>query len=122
MGDIRFTQYIPTFATGTVHVEAPDHPALRGLPESFVIENEEWYTWSRSPRPNVHVLASVDESTYSPDTPIKMGDHPVVWSNENVKARNIYIFMGHHPELFENKVFILLFHNAILWASTAHGR
>jgi uncharacterized protein len=122
MGDIRFTQYIPTFATGTVRVEAPDHPALRGLPESFVIENEEWYTWSRSPQPNVHVLASVDESTYSPDTPIKMGDHPVVWSNENVKARNLYIFMGHHAELFENKAFILLFHNAILWTSAAQER
>jgi uncharacterized protein len=117
MGDIRFTKYIPTFATATVNVEAPSHPAMQGLPKSFTIENEEWYTWSRSPRPNVHVLASVDEKTYSPDSPIKMGDHPVVWSNENVKARNIYIFMGHHPELFQNTAFTTLFHNSILWAA-----
>ncbi|HEY6766922.1 MAG TPA: ThuA domain-containing protein [Candidatus Sulfotelmatobacter sp.] len=46
-----------------------------------------------------------------------MGDHPVVWSNEHVKARNIYIFMGHHPELFQNTAFITLFHNSILWAA-----
>jgi hypothetical protein len=62
------------------------------------------------------VLASVDESTYTPDTKIKMGDHPVVWTNEHVKARNVYIFMGHHGELFENPAFTRLFHNAILWA------
>jgi len=46
-----------------------------------------------------------------------MGDHPVIWTNEHVKARNVYIFMGHHPDLFENKSFTTIFHNAILWAS-----
>jgi len=117
MGGIRFETYIPTFATGTVNVEAPDHPAMRGVPRSFVIENEEWYRWNRSPRENVHVLASVDEKTYRPDSKIKMGDHPVVWSNEQVKARNIYIFMGHHPELFQNSAFTTLFHNSIVWAA-----
>ena len=117
MGGIRFTKYIATFASATVNVEAPNHPAMKNLPHSFTIENEEWYTWNHSPRPNVHVLASVDESTYSPDSPIKMGDHPVVWSNQHVKARNIYIFMGHHPELFQNKAFTTLFHNSILWAA-----
>jgi type 1 glutamine amidotransferase len=117
MGDIRFTEYIPTFATGSVAVEAPDHPVMKNLPHSFKIENEEWYTWNRSPRPNVHVLASVDESTYTPDTKVKMGDHPVVWSNEHVKGRNVYIFMGHHPELFQNAAFTTLFHNSILWAA-----
>jgi len=117
MGDIRFTKYIPTFATATVNVEDPAHPATKSLPRSFTIENEEWYTWSQSPRPNVHVLASVDENSYAPNSTVKMGDHPVVWSNEHVKARNIYIFMGHHPELFHNAAFTTLFHNSILWAA-----
>jgi type 1 glutamine amidotransferase len=117
MGDIRFMKYIPTFVSGTVNVDAPGHPAMKHIPRHFTIENEEWYTWSQSPRRNVHVLASVDERTYSPDSSVKMGDHPVVWSNEHVKARNIYIFMGHHPELFQNSAFTALFHNSILWAS-----
>jgi len=65
----------------------------------------------------VHVLASVDENTYSPSSSIKMGDHPVVWTNEHYKARNIYIFMGHHPELFQNKAYTRLVHNSILWAA-----
>jgi uncharacterized protein len=117
MGGIRFTKYIPTFVTGTVTVEAPEHPVMKNLPGKFVIENEEWYTYDKSPRANVRVLASVDENSYSPSSAIKMGDHPVVWTNERVKARNVYIFMGHHGELFQNNAFTTLFHNSILWAA-----
>jgi type 1 glutamine amidotransferase len=117
MGGIRYTSYLPNFATATVHVEDPSHPAMKGLPGSFVIDHEEWYTWNQSPRPNVHVLASVDESSYQPNSMIKMGDHPVVWSNEHYKARNIYIFMGHHADLFQNPQFVQLFRNAIFWGA-----
>ena len=116
MGGIRFKNYIATFATGTVHVENPSHPAMKDLGRTFAISNEEWYTYDRTPRSNVRVLASVDESSYTPATSVKMGDHPVVWTNENFKARNIYIFMGHHPELFQDKSYTTLFHNSILWA------
>jgi len=117
MGGIRFKTYIPTFVTGTVTVEAKNHAAMQGLKSPFVIENEEWYTYDKSPRPNVQVLASVDEKTYTPSTEIKMGDHPVIWTNEHYKARNIYIFMGHHPELFQNPAFTQIFRNAIVWAA-----
>jgi uncharacterized protein len=117
MGSIRFKTYIPTFVTGTVTVEDRNHPVMHGVKSPFVIENEEWYTYDKSPRPNVHVLASVDEKTYTPSTDIKMGDHPVIWINEHYKARNIYIFMGHHPELFQNPAFTQIFRNAIFWAA-----
>jgi type 1 glutamine amidotransferase len=118
MGSVRFKDYIATFASGTVTVEDPAHPAMKGIPSSFLIDREEWYTYDTTPRPNVHVLATVDEKTYTPDTPIKMGgDHPVVWTNEHYKAKNIYIFMGHRPEHFNNPAFTTLFHNSILWAS-----
>jgi len=117
MGGIRFKNYIPTFVAGTVHVEDKSHPCMKGLPGSFVISREEWYTFDRSPRPNVHVLASVDESSYVPDSTIRMGDHPVVWTNQHMAARNLYIFMGHGPDLLENEAFTTLLRNAILWAS-----
>jgi type 1 glutamine amidotransferase len=45
------------------------------------------------------------------------GDHPVIWTNEHYKARNIYIFMGHHPDLFENPAFATIFRNSIFWAA-----
>jgi hypothetical protein len=118
MGGIRYKDYIATFATATVKVEDPNHPVMKGLPATFEIQREEWYTYDKSPRPNVHVLATVDETTYKPDSELKMGgDHPVIWSNENVKARNVYIFMGHRAEHFQSPVFTELFHNAILWAA-----
>jgi len=59
----------------------------------------------------------VNENSYSPDTKTKMGDHPVIWSNERYKARNIYIFMGHHPELFQNQAFTTIFKNSLFWAA-----
>lgn len=118
MGGIRFVDYIPKFATATVVVEDQNHPVMKGVPNSFVIKDEEWYTWSKSPRPNVRVLAHVDENTYSPDTKTKMGgDHPVVWTNEHMKARNVYIFMGHRGEHFQNPAFVQLFKNSIFWAA-----
>ena len=118
LGGIRFTHYLPDFARATVKIEDSSSPLARGLPPSFVIDKEEWYTWSKSPRPNVHVLATVDESSYVPNTLIKMGgDHPVVWSNPHYKARNVYIFMGHHGGLFDNPHFVQLFRNAIFWGA-----
>jgi type 1 glutamine amidotransferase len=117
MGNIRFTGYIADFASGKVVVENARHPVVKGLPASFVIEKEEWYTYDKSPRPHVQVIASVDESSYMPNTEKKMGDHPVVWTNPHVKARNVYIFMGHSPRLFENEAYKTLFRNAVFWAA-----
>jgi type 1 glutamine amidotransferase len=117
MGGIRFKNYIATFVSGMVNIEDKNHPAMKGVPSPFVIENEEFYTYDKSPRPNVHVLASVDEKTYTPTTDLKMGDHPVIWTNDHVKARNIYIFMGHHAELFQNAAFTQIVKNSIVWAA-----
>lgn len=118
MGGITFKNYIATFAKATVNIEDTKHPVMKGVSPSFSVEREEWYTYDKSPRPNVHVLATVDESTYVPDSQIKMnGDHPVIWTNPKYKARNIYIFMGHSPLLFNSKDYTTLFSNAIFWAA-----
>ena len=117
MGGIRWKDYIPKFSAATVYVEDQHHPIMQGVPASFFIKLEEWYTWDQSPRPNVHVIASVDESTYVPNSKIKMGDHPVIWSNDKMKARNVYIFMGHSPVLFESDAYKTIFRNAIFWAA-----
>lgn len=90
---------------------------MKGVNTSFIINKDEWYTYDKSPRPNVHVIASVDENTYNPTSKVKMGDHPVVWTNDKMKARNVYIFMGHSPELFNNKDYTTMFTNAIFWAA-----
>jgi len=117
MGGIKFKSYIATFAAGTVKVEQGSHPVMKGLPGMFVITKDEWYTYDKSPRPNVTVLASVDESTYTPKSDKVMGDHPVIWTNPKMMARNVYIFMGHDPVLFQNKNYKRLLRNALLWAA-----
>lgn len=117
MGGIRYKNYIATFVQAQVNVEDKNHPVMKGVPASFIVKKEEFYTYDKSPRPNVHVIASVDENTYTPNSDIKMGDHPVIWSNEHVKARNVYIFMGHSPVLFEDDTYKKIFTNAIFWAA-----
>ena len=117
MGSIRFKDYIATFASASVKIEKPDHPITKGLPRTFKIAKDEWYTYDRSPRQNVTVIASVNESTYEPPSDKKMGDHPVIWSNRKMKARNIYIFMGHDPVLFDDKNYRTLLQNALMWTA-----
>ncbi len=117
MGGIRFTNYIPDFANGTVNVEDSLHVSMKNIPGKFIISKEEWYSYDRSPRQNVHVIASVDESTYVPSSPVKMGDHPVIWTNTNYACKNIYIFMGHSPELFKDATYTTIFCNSIFWAA-----
>lgn len=116
MGGIRFRDYIAPLADGTVVIENAEHPVMAGLPEHFVIPDDEWYTYDVSPRPNVEVLATVDEDTYTPASEVRMGDHPVVWTNPSKAARNVYIQMGHSPRLLETPEFTKLFENSILWA------
>ncbi len=94
MGGIRFKDYIADFAKGKVVVEDAAHPVMKGIKNAFWIEKEEWYTYDRSPRPDVHVIASVDENTYSPGTAKKMGDHPVIWSNPRMPGKERLHFHG----------------------------
>ena len=103
--------------SGQVTNEEMAHPVMKNLPQHFIIEREEWYTYDKSPRSNVKVLASVNENTYKPDSGIKMGDHPVIWTNPSVRGRNVYIFMGHSPDLFSNPYFPTILKNAIFWAA-----
>ena len=116
MGGIQFKNYIATFADAKVNIEDKRHLVMHGVSSPFNIEKEEWYTYDKSPRPNVHVIASVDEKTYRPASEVVMGDHPVVWTNERMPARNVYMFMGHGPWLFKNAAYRQIFANAIDWA------
>lgn len=115
MGGIRFKGYIAETCDGTVHVEDRTHPVMKDVPETFVLSQDEWYTYDRSPRGKVHVLANVDEESYSIETNVKMGDHPVVWTNRDKASRNVYFQFGHSRVLFDSKPFVKLLENALRW-------
>ena len=119
LGGIRYDNYIADLTDGTVHVEDASHPVMVGVPATFVIPDDEFYTYDKSPRqcPDVHVLATVDENSYTLETPIKMGDHPVIWTNTAKKGRNVYFQYGHSPKLGSNEAFRTLLLNAIHWTA-----
>ena len=121
----RFTAHTmgPQFQTATVHVEDTTHAAMRGVPAVWEHE-EEWYSWDRSPREaGFHILATVDESTYSPrfiflgmDRDLRMGDHPVIWSREVGQGRALYTALGHRAEAFASPEYRKVLEGALTWA------
>ena len=115
MGKIRYKNYIAEKCDGTVQVEDRLHPVMQGVPGTFVVAEDEWYTYEQDPRPNVHVLAHVDEASYTSKTDIKMGDHPVIWVNPEKPSRNVYFQFGHSKSLFDNPAFVTLLENSLRW-------
>jgi type 1 glutamine amidotransferase len=113
MGGVIYSPH-PAFQDGLVAVEDHNHPVTKGLPDKFWLADE-WYEWDKSPRGNVRVLATADESTYKQNKP--MGDHPILWTNENFH-RMIYICIGHSPTALVSPSYVLLMKNAVLWAAT----
>src|SRR5919107_2261700 len=90
----------PQFQTATMNVEDRHTAATRKLGKTWTRE-EEWYNFRSNPRPNVHVLLSVDESTYDPrgnsvpgGSP-PMGDHPISWCHPYDGGRAFYTALGH---------------------------
>ena len=88
------------FQTATVNVEDRRSAATKRLPKRWTRE-EEWYNFRSNPRADVHVLASVDESTYDPrgysepgGSP-PMGDHPIAWCHAYDGGRAFYTALGH---------------------------
>ena len=79
---------------------------------------DEWYSFKANPRPNVNVLARLDESTIkAKDDKWKMDDHPLIWWNEKDGMRSFYTVFGHTHEAFQDRLVIDHIKNAINWAA-----
>jgi type 1 glutamine amidotransferase len=113
MGGVVYSPH-PAFQKGTVVVEDRNHPITKGLPERFEI-SDEWYEFDKSPRPNVHVLATADEKSYKQNKP--MGDHPIIWTNPKFR-RMVYIGIGHDVSMCSDPNFTKLVTNSVLWANS----
>jgi uncharacterized protein len=113
LGGIIYSPH-PKKQTGTIVVEDRKHPVTRNLPSSFRFYDE-WYEFNKSPRPNVHVLATADETSYKPEIP--MGDHPMIWTNPDYD-RAVFIGIGHDTTACSDPNFTILMRDAILWAAS----
>jgi uncharacterized protein len=104
----------PAYQKGTLRIEDRGHPVTRNLPVSFEM-SDEWYEFNESPRSRVRVLATADESSYHQNKP--MGDHPLIWVNENFR-RAIYIGLGHDSTALSNPAYAVLVRDSLLWAAS----
>jgi len=93
----------PAVQNATVRTEDSAHLSNAGLPGTY-IRNDEWYDFQSNPRGKVHVLASLDNSSYSGST---MGtDHPISWCQNYDGGRSWYTGMGHTDASFSEPNFL----------------
>jgi cytochrome c len=88
---------------GVVRVVDRVHPSTRTLPERWT-RADEWYNFASNPRGSVHMLATLDETSYSGGT---MGpDHPISWCQFVGGGRSWYTAMGHTEESYSEPLFL----------------
>jgi cytochrome c len=108
----------PQIQRATIRIENPDHPLTKGLPAVWE-RTDEWYNFRSNPRGTVHVLATLDEATYSGG---KMGaDHPVAWCQNIDGGRSWYTAMGHTTESYAEPLYRLHLLGGIESAAGAVG-
>ncbi len=110
----------PPAQQGTVVFENFDHPAMapfKGMKTYSTFD--EWYSFKNNPRPEVNVLATIDENSikkYNNDD-WRMKDHPIIWWQEIEGMRSFYSGFGHTNEAFQDEKIIEHIKNAINWAA-----
>lgn len=103
----------PAIQNATVVVEDTHHPSTTHLGERWP-RVDEWYNYVQSPRTGVHVLASLDESTYQGGT---MGaDHPIAWSTTIGRGAVFYTGLGHTVESYTEPAFRDHIQGGVEWA------
>ncbi|NOV97800.1 ThuA domain-containing protein [Isoptericola halotolerans] len=95
----------PANQDATIKVEDSVHPSTDHLPERWE-RYDEWYNFRSSPRDEVHVLASLDESTYQVGSGAMGADHPIAWCHEYDGGRSWYTGGGHTNESFAEPDFL----------------
>jgi cytochrome c len=112
----RFGQHgLPQDAT--VVVEDTSHPSTSHLSSTW-LRNDEWNSLDRDPRSQVHVLLSMDASSYTPVGPL-ITDQPISWYHDYDGGRAFFTGMGHTDASYAEEDFIEHLAGAIEWASGA---
>jgi cytochrome c len=94
----------PQIQRGVVVVRDRRHPSTVGLPRRWS-RTDEWYNFARTPRPAVHVLADLDERSYSPGNGAMGADHPIAWTHKFQGGRAWYTGGGHTDESYAEPLF-----------------
>ena len=95
----------PANQNATVKVEDPAHISTAHL-DPLWTRFDEWYNYQTNPRGDVHVLASLDESSYDPGSGAMGHDHPIAWCHDFDGGRSWYTGLGHTDESFAEPEFL----------------
>ena len=114
-GGARFVSH-PAQQTATMRVESPAHPSTAMLPKEWV-RFDEWYNFSTNPREDVHVLITLDESTYNPGRNAMGADHPLAWCQNFEGGRSWYEGAGHTDASWADPLFLQHVLGGIEWTA-----
>ncbi|MFJ9760507.1 ThuA domain-containing protein [Streptomyces sp. NPDC101149] len=108
-----YFQSHPAIQQAEVDVEDRAHPATSELARTWE-RTDEWYNYRSNPRERAHVLASLDESSYTGGT--MNGDHPIAWCQNYQGGRAFYTGGGHTKESYTDPAFLRHLRGGITWA------
>ena len=111
-----YFQTHPAIQPATIAVADPVHPSTAPLPKKW-IRTDEWYEFQSNPRSRVHVLATLDEASYTPSTRAAGRDHPIAWCQKFDGGRAWYTAGGHTEESYAEPLFQQHVLGGILWAA-----
>ncbi|MDN3267023.1 lectin [Streptomyces sp. MA15] len=104
----------PPTQSATVKIEDRAHDATAHLGSTWQ-RTDEWYDYRSNPRATAHVLASLDESSYSGGT--MSGDHPIAWCKDYQGGRAFYTGGGHTDESYTEPAFRRHLLGGVRWAA-----
>lgn len=117
----------PEKQTAVINVIDKNFPACLHLPDHW-LWTDEWYDFGEALTDSMHVLLSVDETTYNPRIIVDgkeingMGNfHPVSWYQEYDGGRSFYTAMGHLEIHYTDARFLDHIYGGIYWAATGKG-
>ncbi|HEX5689212.1 MAG TPA: ThuA domain-containing protein, partial [Roseiflexaceae bacterium] len=97
-----YFQSHPAIQSGRIKIEDAAHPSTQALPTTWM-RTDEWYDFRTNPRGRVHVLATLDETSYQGGG---MGaDHPIAWCQAYDGGRAWYTAGGHTRESYSEPLF-----------------
>jgi cytochrome c len=105
-----FVQH-PAVQAARLRVVDPDHPATSGLPDTWTA-TDEWYDLTPDPGSRLHVLVTVDTSTYRGS--VLTGEQPDTWCQDVDGGRSFYTALGHDAAAFHDPYLLRLLLGGIL--------
>ena len=106
----------PAIQQATLTVADRTHPSTAKLPAAWT-RTDEWYAFQTNPRPAVHVLLTIDESTYDAAGASMGADHPLAWWHDYDGGRAFYTALGHTTESYSEPLFLAHLLGGIEWAA-----